>query len=77
MKSLNQVWARREFLRDGARYAALAAVAAVTAVTVRPHSGGPTGQRCENAGPCGGCPEFGGCGLPQARSIRREGNIGG
>jgi len=62
---------RREFLRDGVRYALLAGVGTV-AVSVAGRPGGRlTGQTCVNEGICRGCGVVGDCGLPQALSFKQ------
>ncbi len=61
---------RRQFLRDGFRYAVLGAVAAVTGKLAARQAGRPAGQLCVNAGICRGCEEFDDCGLPQALSAK-------
>lgn len=62
---------RREFVRDGFRYALLAGLAAVSAVLTRRNGGKLSGQVCVNQGICRGCTAFAGCGLPQALSAKQ------
>ena len=71
---------RREFMRDGFRYAVLTGLAAVSAILYQRSGGKLSGQTCINQGICRGCASFTDCGLPQAlsakevlsRSSRRE-----
>jgi hypothetical protein len=77
MNSLNQVWTRREFLRDGVRYAALGALAVVSARVGRHALPSWRDPRCTGAGLCGGCAVFAQCGLPAALSARQSNNPGG
>jgi hypothetical protein len=60
---------RREFVREGFRYALLTGLAAVSAVLFK-RSGKLSGQTCSNLGICGGCGDFTNCGLPQALSAK-------
>lgn len=61
---------RREFLRDGARYALLAGLGAVSATLGKRSGGQFAGQTCINQGICRGCAAFTDCGLPQALSAK-------
>ena len=64
---------RRGFLRVLAGGAALAAVAAAAAVlAARRRAGAARGEPCTAGGVCRGCPALGGCGLPQALSLRQS-----
>jgi hypothetical protein len=62
---------RREFFRDGARYALLTAVATVSATLFQRSGGKVSGQTCINQGICRGCGAFADCGLPQALSAKQ------
>jgi hypothetical protein len=62
---------RREFLRDGARYALLAGLAAVSGLLAKRRSGALPGQTCINHSICRGCNVVGRCGLPQALSFKQ------
>lgn len=62
---------RREFFRSGARYGLLAGLAALAGVNVV-RGGRLRGQECINRGICSSCASYGGCGLPQALSAKRE-----
>jgi len=61
---------RRQFLRDGLRYAILGGLAAVSAKLVARQACRPAGQVCISAGMCRGCAAFEDCGLPQALSSK-------
>jgi hypothetical protein len=61
---------RREFMRDGFRYALLTGLAAVCATLFQRSGGRLTGQKCINQGVCRGCSAFTDCGLPQALSAK-------
>jgi hypothetical protein len=61
---------RRQFLRDGLRYAVLGALAAVSGKLVARQAARPAGQVCISAGICRGCEAFDDCGLPQALSAK-------
>lgn len=61
---------RREFLRTGLRYSALAALTALAATLFRRAGGKLTGQTCLNQGVCSRCTAFTGCGLPAALSAK-------
>jgi hypothetical protein len=70
-KSPSSAATRREFLRDGARYALLAGLAAASA-TLAARRGGPLpDQTCINRGLCRGCGALASCGLPQALSFKQ------
>ena len=62
---------RRDFVRNGFRYAFLAGLAAVSAVLVRRSGGKLTGQICSNQGICSACTRYHGCSLPQALSRKQ------
>jgi len=62
---------RRQFLRDGARYAILGGLAAVGGKLVARQIESPAGQVCVSAGICRGCAAFDDCELPQALSVRQ------
>jgi hypothetical protein len=62
---------RRDFVRNGFRYAFLAGLAAVSAILVRRSGGKLTGQLCTNQGICSGCTAYAGCALPQALSRKQ------
>lgn len=62
---------RRDFVRDGFRYALLAGLAAVSAVLFKRSRGKLSGQTCVNQGICSKCTAFTGCGLPQALSAKQ------
>ena len=62
---------RREFMRDGFRYAVLTGLAAVSATLYQRSGGKLSGQTCINQGICGGCTAYTGCGLPQALSAKQ------
>ena len=62
---------RREFVRDGFRYALLTGLAVVSALLVRRRGTSLPNQTCINQGICGGCSAFVDCGLPQALSARQ------
>lgn len=61
---------RREFLRDGFRYAVLTGMAVVSAILFKRSGGKLSGQTCINQGICGGCAAYTDCGLPQALSAK-------
>lgn len=61
---------RREFLRDGARYALLAGLAAASASLAARRGGALPNQTCVNRGICRGCSALPDCGLPQALSFK-------
>ena len=61
---------RRDFIRNGLRYALLTGLAAVS-VTLFKRSGGKlSGQTCINQGVCSRCTAFTDCGLPAALSAK-------
>jgi len=62
---------RRDFVRNGFRYALMAGLAAVSAVLLKRSGGKLTGQTCVNQGICFKCSAFTGCGLPQALSAKQ------
>lgn len=62
---------RREFIRNGLRYALLTGVAAVSGILFKRSGGKLTGQSCLNKGICSRCIAFSACGLPPALSARR------
>ena len=61
---------RREFMRDGFRYALLTGLAVVSATLFKRSGGRLSGQTCINQGICRGCTAFTNCGLPQALSAK-------
>jgi hypothetical protein len=61
---------RREFVREGFRYALLTGLATASAVLFQRSGGKLSGQTCSNQGICGGCGGFTNCGLPQALSAK-------
>jgi hypothetical protein len=62
---------RREFMRDGFRYALLTGLAAVSVSLFKRSGGKLSGQTCINQGICSNCTAFTGCGLPQALSAKQ------
>lgn len=62
---------RREFLRNGLRYALLTGLAVVSATLFKRSGGKLSGQTCINQGICSGCNAFTGCGLPRALSAKQ------
>ena len=62
---------RREFIRDGFRYALLTGFAAVSTTLFKRSGGQLSGQTCINRGICSNCTAFTGCGLPQALSAKQ------
>jgi hypothetical protein len=61
---------RRGFLTALARGAVVGTLGALAlSVTTRKENAGET---CAREGICRGCPALGGCGLPQALSLKRE-----
>jgi hypothetical protein len=62
---------RREFMRDGFRYAVLTGLAAVSATLFKRSGGKLSGQTCINQGICRNCTAYTRCGLPQALSARQ------
>lgn len=62
---------RRDFMRDGFRYAVLTGLAAVSATLLHRSGGKLSGQTCRNQGICSNCSVLAGCGLPQALSAKR------
>lgn len=68
--SPNSSAGRRQFLRDGLRFAILGGLAAVSGKLVARQPGRPAGQVCISAGICRGCAAFEDCGLPQALSAK-------
>lgn len=61
---------RREFLRDGLRFAILGGLAALSCrLFARPRIV-PHGETCINAGICGDCEALDDCGLPRALSVK-------
>jgi len=69
-RSPNSSAGRRQFLRDGLRYAILGGLAAVSGKLVARRAARPAGQVCISAGICRGCAAFEDCGLPQALSAK-------
>ncbi|MDW8310851.1 MAG: hypothetical protein RMK20_15880 [Verrucomicrobiales bacterium] len=67
---------RREFLRDGVRYALLAGLAAASASLVSRRGGALPNQTCINRGICRGCNALPNCGLPQALSFKQATQTG-
>ncbi len=64
---------RRGFLRVLVGGAALAAVAAAAVVlAARRRAAAARGEPCTGGGVCRGCPALGGCGLPQALSLKQS-----
>jgi hypothetical protein len=61
---------RRQFFRDGLRYAILAGLAAVSGKLIARQAARPSGQVCISAGICRGCEAFDDCGLPQGLSAK-------
>jgi hypothetical protein len=61
---------RRQFLRDGLRYAMLGGLAAISGKLIARRAARPAGQVCLSAGICRGCEAFDDCGLPQALSAK-------
>jgi len=61
---------RREFMRDGFRYAVLTGLAAVSATLFNRSGGKLSGQTCINQGICSGCTAYSDCGLPQSLSAK-------
>ena len=61
---------RRQFLRDGLRYALLGGLAAISWKLIARPAARPAGQVCISAGICRGCAAFDDCGLPQALSAK-------
>jgi hypothetical protein len=61
---------RRQFLRDGLRYAILGGLAAISGKLIARQAARPAGQVCISAGICRGCEAFDDCGLPQALSVK-------
>ncbi|MGA2176553.1 MAG: hypothetical protein ABSH38_16375 [Verrucomicrobiota bacterium] len=61
---------RRQFLRDGLRYALLGGLAAISGKLIARPAARPAGQVCISAGICRGCAAFDDCGLPQALSAK-------
>jgi len=72
MKSIspNSSAGRRQFLRNGLRYAILGGLAAVSGRLAGRQAGRPAGQVCISAGICRGCEAYDDCGLPQALSAK-------
>jgi hypothetical protein len=62
---------RREFMRDGFRYAVLTGLATVSATLFKRSGGKLSGQTCINQGICSGCTAYTDCGLPQALSAKQ------
>jgi hypothetical protein len=68
----NRGASRREFMRNGFRYALLTGLAAVSATLYQRSGGRLSGQTCINQGICRGCTAFADCGLPQALSAKQS-----
>jgi len=62
---------RREFLREGTRYALLAGLTALLAVLATRRATGLPVQTCISQGICRGCNAVSDCKLPQALSFRQ------
>jgi hypothetical protein len=60
---------RRALLRGSCRWAGLAALGGLAAWLGHRS----LDRECTRAGPCGGCPQFSGCGLPKAKSAQQSG----
>jgi hypothetical protein len=71
MRSLNSGANRRQFLRDGLRFAVLGGLAAVSGKLAGRQAGQPAGQVCISAGICRGCAVYEDCGLPRALSVKQ------
>ena len=69
-RSPNSSASRRQFLRDGLRFAILGGLAAVSGKLAGRESARPAGQVCISAGICRGCAAFEDCGLPRALSAK-------
>ncbi len=70
-RSPNSSAGRRQFLRDGLRFAILGGLAAVTGRLAGREAARPAGQVCISAGLCRGCAVFEDCGLPNALSAKQ------
>jgi len=70
-RSPNPGASRRQFLRDGLRFAMLGGLAAVGGKLAGRQAGRPAGQVCVSAGICRGCAVFEDCGLPRALSVKQ------
>jgi hypothetical protein len=75
-KSSSAAATRREFLRDGARYALLAGLAAASASLAARRGSTLPNQTCVNRGICRGCDALPACGLPQALSFKQATQTG-
>ena len=62
---------RRGFLKSLARLSVLAGMGVAGAAFLRGRLR-PIGETCVNEGVCRGCAVLGGCGLPQALSVRER-----
>ena len=69
-RSPNSGAGRRQFLRDGLRWAILGGLAAVGGTLAGREAARPAGQVCISAGICRGCAAFEDCGLPNALSAK-------
>ncbi|MGA2543542.1 MAG: hypothetical protein ABSG78_18490 [Verrucomicrobiota bacterium] len=69
-RSPNSSAGRRQFLRDGLRFAILGGLAAVIGRLAGREAARPAGQVCISAGICRGCAAFEDCGLPNALSAK-------
>ena len=69
-RSPNSSAGRRQFLRDGLRWAILGGLAAVGGRLAGREAARPAGQVCISAGICRGCAAFEDCGLPNALSAK-------
>jgi len=68
----NRGASRREFMRDGFRYALLTGLAVVSTTLFQRSGGRLSGQTCINQGICRGCTTFTDCRLPQALSAKQS-----
>ena len=64
---------RREFLRDAARYPALACLAVVGIALGRRREGAPGDWPCLESPSCRGCGQLGGCTRPAALALKEKG----
>jgi len=62
---------RREFMRDGFRYALLTGLASVSVALFKRCGGKLSGQTCVNQGICSNCTAYTACELPQALSAKQ------
>ena len=59
---------RRTFLNTSLRWGGLGTLAGLAAILAHRSFS----RSCTNSGPCGGCPQFSGCGLPKAESAKQS-----